>query len=313
MKRKGNLYDRIISKSNLQRAVKKARAGKGFQYGVKLYERQPEININLLHESLVNLTYRTSVYTTKIIHDPKEREVFRLPFYPDRITHHAIMNVLEAIFVAAFTADTYSCIKKRGIHKASYQLRRALEDEAQTIFCLKMDIRKFYPSIDHDILKMLLRRKIKDLRLLWLLDEIVDSCPGVPIGNYLSQYFANFYMCYFDHWIKENRRDKHYFRYADDLVILAPDKAQLHQRLAEIRQYMKQVLNLDVKNNYQIFPVAARGIDFVGYVHYHGHTRLRKKIKKNFARIRKKPKSVVAYMGWASKCDSRHLIKKLVA
>lgn len=313
MKRRGNLYDRIISTSNLALAAKKARQGKGFQYGVKLYERQPDVNIILLHESLSNKTYRTSAYTTKIIHDPKEREVFRLPFYPDRITHHAIMNVLEAIFVDAFTADTYSCIKKRGIHKASYNLRRALENEAETTYCLKLDIRKFYPTIDHAILKKLLRRKIKDQRLLWLLDEIIDSCPGVPIGNYLSQYFANFYMCYFDHWIKEQKRDKHYFRYADDLVILAPDKAQLHQRLTDIRRYMKEILNLEVKHNYQIFPVAARGIDFVGYVHYHGHTRLRKKIKKNFARNRKKPKSVVAYMGWASKCDSNHLIKKLVA
>jgi RNA-directed DNA polymerase len=313
MKRKSNLYYRIISPENLQLAAKKARQGKGFQYGVKLFDRQPEANLIALRQSLADKTYRTSKYTTKLVYEPKEREVFRLPFYPDRITHHAIMNVLEQIFVSTFTSDTYSCIKKRGIHKASYNLRRALENKAATLFCLKVDIRKFYPTIDHDILKKLLRRKFKDQDLLWLLDEIIDSCPGVPIGNYLSQYFANFYMSYFDHWIKEQKGDKYYFRYADDLVILAPTKAELHQRLADIRRYMKDLLNLEVKNNYQIFPVAARGIDFVGYVHYHGHTRLRKTIKKNFARNRKKPKSVAAYMGWASKCDSNHLIKKLAA
>jgi len=313
MKRKNNLYDRIISIPNLLLAAKKAKQGKGFQYGVRLFDRKPEADIIALNESLLNKTYKTSKYTTKIVYEPKEREVFRLPFYPDRITHHAIMNVLEQIFVSTFTIDTYSCIKKRGIHKASYNLRRALENESETQFCLKLDIRKFYPTIDHDILKKLLRRKFKDQDLLWLLDEIIDSCPGVPIGNYLSQYFANFYMCYFDHWIKEQKRDKYYFRYADDLVILAPNKQQLHQRLADIRCYMKDLLNLEVKNNYQTFPVATRGIDFVGYVHYHGHTRLRKNIKKNFARNRKKPKSVAAYMGWASKCDSNHLIKKLAA
>lgn len=255
MKRKNHLYDRIISISNLQLAAKKAKAGKGFQYGVKLFDRRPVVNISLLHQSLVNKTYRTSAYTTKMIYDPKEREVFRLPFYPDRITHHAIMNVLEPIFVSAFTADTYSCIKKRGIHKASYSLRRALENEPETTYCLKLDIRKFYPSIDHDILKALLARKFKDKDLLWLLGEIIDSCLGVPIGNYLSQYFANFYLCYFDHWIKEQKGDKYYFRYADDLVILGASKAELHQRLADIRIYMKQVLNLDVKDNYQIFAV----------------------------------------------------------
>src|SRR6185436_15260850 len=109
----------------------------------------------------------------------------------------------------------------------SFALREALKDVPSTKYCLKLDIKKFYPSVDHDILKQLLRRKFKDPDLLWLLDEIIDSADGLPIGNYLSQYFANFYLTYFDHWLKEEERIGPYFRYADDLVFLSPDKESL--------------------------------------------------------------------------------------
>ena len=169
-----------------------ARKKKLKQYGIIVHDRNREENILNLHESLTNKTYHTSDYSTFTIFEPKEREIFRLPYYPDRIVHHAIMNVLEPIFVANFTADTYSCIKERGIHAASYALRDALKDVPGTTYYLKFDIRKFYPSIDHTILKQLLRRKFKDKDLLWLLDDIIDSTNGLPIGNYLSQYLANF-------------------------------------------------------------------------------------------------------------------------
>lgn len=315
MKRIGNLYPKIISLENLKAADIKARKGKGYQYGIKMHDKRREANIIDLHQVLAGKKYRTSEYTTFIVTDPKEREVFRLPYFPDRITHHAIMNILEPVFVANFTADTYSCIKNRGIHAASYALRNALMLPAGNQYCLKLDVRKFYPSVDHQVLKDLLARKIKDQDLLWLLSEIIDSAPGVPIGNYLSQYFANFYLSYFDHWIKEEKRVKHYFRYADDLVILSDDKNYLHQLLSDIRIYLKVNLKLDVKSNYQIFPVAARGVDFVGYVHYHSHTKLRKSIKKDFARAAaRNPNSlsIPAYMGWAGKCESNHLIKTLL-
>src|SRR5690606_15310200 len=144
------------------------------------------------------------------VFEPKERLVYRLPYFPDRITHHAIMNVLEPIFVANLTTDTYSCIKGRGIHACANAVKKALKDVPSTKYCLKLDITKFYPSVDHEILKALLRRKFKDQDLLELLDEIIDSAPGLPIGNYLSQYLANFYLSYFDHWIKEKKRVKYY-------------------------------------------------------------------------------------------------------
>lgn len=315
MKRIGFLYHKVCSLENLQLADIIARKGKAHQYGVKIHDRNREPNMLLLQAALLNKTYITSPYTTFKIYEPKEREIFRLPYYPDRIVHHAVMNIMEPIFVSVFTADTYSCIKGKGIHGAARAVRKALRDEPETQYCLKLDIKKFYPSVVHDILKEQLRRKIKDTDLLWLLDNIIDSAPGLPIGNYLSQYFANFYLTPFDHWMKETLRVKYYFRYADDLVILSGDKNYLHSLLTYISAYLFTTLHLTVKENYQVFPVVARSIDFVGYRFYHSHTLLRKSIKKNFARKMHAgagPLTLASYWGWAKHCHSRNLIKKLI-
>ena len=315
MKRIGNLYDKICSIENLQLADSIAQKGKSKQPGVKHHNKKREANIVELHEMLINKNYHTSNYTTFTIFETKERLIFRLPYYPDRIVHHAIMNILEPIFVANFTSNTYSCIKCRGIHAAANAVKSALGDTEGTQYCLKLDVRKFYPNVDHDILKRILRRKFKDQNLLWLLDEIIDSCEGLPIGNYLSQYFANFYLSYFDHWIKEEKKIKYYFRYADDLVILASGKPELHQLLSDIRKYLQDHLKLQLKDNYQVFPIDARGIDFVGYIFFHTHTRLRKSIKQNFARMlarNSNQQSIASYKGWAIHCNSKHLLKKLL-
>ncbi|WP_265427859.1 RNA-directed DNA polymerase [Chryseobacterium sp. YIM B08800] len=315
MKRIGDLYQKIISIENLNIADRKAQKGKSKQYGILRHNKNPDHNIWELHKILIDKTYKTSDYDVFKVYEPKERDVFRLPYFPDRITHHAIMNILEPIFLKVFTSDSYSCIKGKGIHSASFAVRKALKNVEETKYCLKLDIRKFYPSIDHDILKLLLKRKFKDKDLLWLLDEIIDSAPGLPIGNYLSQYFANFYLTYFDHWIKEVLRVKFYFRYADDIVILHSDKSRLHQILNLIKLYLEQNLKLEVKDNWQIFPVEKRGIDFVGYVHFHTHVLLRKSIKKRFAQMLKrnpKRESIASYKGWSKHCNSKNLIKKLL-
>jgi retron-type reverse transcriptase len=324
MKRTGNLYDQICSLENLQLADEKARKGKLRSHGVIKHDRNREKNLIRLHELLKNGTFKTSAYDIFTIYEPKEREIYRLPYFPDRIVHHAVMNVLEPLWVSIFTADTYSCIKERGIHSAAQKVKKVLrENPKETKYCLKIDIRKFYPSIDHDILKQIIRRKIKDNRLLLLLDEIIDSADGVPIGNYLSQYFANLYLAYFDHWMKENKGIKYYFRYADDIVILHSDKKYLHQLFREMQAYLADNLKLQIKSNWQIFPVAARGIDFVGYVFYHTHTQLRKTIKqrlcRRLARINKYKtlteekfkQNICPWWGWAKYCDSRNLINKL--
>ena len=326
MKRIANLFDKVISLENLRLADDKARKGKLKSYGVRVHDKNRDANLMHLHEELVNGTFHTSKYHIFTIFEPKERQIFRLPYYPDRILHHAIMNVMEPIWVGIFNGDTYSCIKNRGIHACARAVRYALKtDPKGTVYCLKMDIRKFYPSIDHDILKSIVRRKLKDERLLALLDEIIDSVPaGVPIGNYLSQYFANLYLAYFDHWLKERKGVKHYFRYADDIVILSDDKDFLHSLLHDIRAYLRDNLKLKVKKNYQVFPVDARGIDFVGYVFRHTHTRLRKSIKQALCRrvailnkrkivptMEKYKQQICSWWGWCKYCNSINLLNKL--
>lgn len=231
------------------------------------------------------------------------------------------MNIMEPIWTSIFTSNTYSCIKNRGIHRIVVDLKKYLEKDPEgTTYCLKIDIKKFYPSINHLILKKILRRKIKDKEFLHLLDEIIDSAEGVPIGNYLSQFFANLYLTYFDHWLKEEVKVKYYIRYADDLVILSNDKEYLHNLLIAIKFYMGLNLNLELKPNYQIFPVKSRGIDFVGYVFYHNYIKVRKSVKKKILKLVNRYRqhkisfdkmltSMRSYGGWLKWCDSKQLLR----
>ena len=322
MKRINNLFEKVVTKDNLFLAYQKARKGKSGQYGVRIFEKNVERNIDQIYDKLISGTYRTSEYSIFRIYEPKEREIFRLPF-KDRIIHHAIMNILEPIWVSVFISHSYSCIKGKGIHGVLKTIKHDLNDVENTQYCLKLDIKKFYPSIDHDILKSIIRKKIKDTRLLKLLDEIIDSVEGVPIGNYLSQFFANLYLSYFDHYLKEEKKVKYYYRYADDMVILAPNKPYLHALLVDMNDYLTNQLNLQIKGNYQVFPTDVRGIDFVGYVFRHTHILMRKTIKVRFcrkaAKLNKKkldPKQykmqIAPHLGWAKHCNSKHLQKKII-
>lgn len=263
-----------------------------------------------LKNTLESKLYKTSKYDVFKIYEPKERDIYRLPFYPDRIVHHSIMNVMEKIFVNTFIHQTYACVKRRGIHKCLQDASRGVKENK---YCLKMDIKKFYPSIDNDILKFLLRKKVKCKDTLWLLDEIIDSEKGVPIGNYLSQYFANFYLTYFDHYCKEVLKLKYYYRYADDIVILSNDKNVLHDAFKEIKAYLLDKLRLEIKSNYQIFSTEKRGVDFVGYVIRPTHVLLRKSLKLKLKRayIKNKTKSIPSYYGWAKHCNSVNLLNTL--
>ena len=323
MKRLSNLFDKICTIENIEEADRKARKNKGIRYGILKHDLHPEKDNAELLESLLNGTYKTSEYSTFKIYEPKERLIYRLPYYPDRIVHHAIMNIMEPIWKSIFIKQTYSSIKNRGIHACAKDVRFALDNfPKETRYCLKLDIHKFYPSIDHEILKKIIRIKIKDNRLLKLLDNIIDSAPGVPIGNYLSQFFANLYLAYFDHWVKETLRCKFYFRYADDIVIMGNDKELLNLTLLNINYYLTTKLKLELKPNYQIFPVDSRGIDFVGYRFYHSHTLLRKSIKvkinrlldryeRGYITLSKLKIIMQSYFGWLKYCNSKHFLQKI--
>lgn len=285
MKRINNIFESIISIDNLRLADEMARKRKKSSYGVRLHDRNREVNIMRIHNILKEGTYKTSPYKTFIIHEPKEREIFCLPYYPDRIVHWAVMLQLEKIWMNVFTTDSYSCIKGRGIHGAARKVAKAMRNVNSTKYCLKIDISKFYPSINQDIMMDIIKKKIKCVRTIKLINEIIHSCDkGLPIGNYISQFAANLYLTYFDHWIKEVKKVRYYFRYCDDMVILSDNKNYLHNLLKEISEYVKNNLGLTVKGNYQVFPIDARGIDFVGYRFYHNRIMLRKGIKKNMMR-----------------------------
>lgn len=314
MNRVNNIYEKIYSLDNLRLADRRARKQKEKTYGVRLHDKNKEANLKQLHEELKNKTFKTSKYKIFKRYERKERLIYQLPYFPDRILHHAVMNHLQDVFMNTFTDDTYSCMPKRGVHLMAKNIKKALREDVEgTKYCLKIDVRKFFPSSDHEILKTLLRRIIADQDLLDLLDEIIDSAPGIPIGNYLSQYFANYYLAYFDVWLKEDMGAKYMFRYTDDVVVLSESKEYLHALRKEIEKYLNNELNIVLKGNWQVFPVAIRGIDVVGYRFWHTHTLMRKTIKKDFARAvkKKKYKSIASYKGWAKHCDSKNLLKKL--
>ncbi len=327
MNRKGHIFEQIIDIDNLRLAAYKARKGKKPTANMREYDKDPEGNLLALQRSLIEGTYKTSPYVLFTIHDPKEREISRLPYYPDKVAHHAFINILEPIYVRQFTADTYSCIKGRGIHACANAVKRMLrEDPEGTRYCLKIDIRKFYPNINHDILKQLHRHIIKDRRVLAWLDELIDSTEGetgIPIGNDPSRYFSNFYLSPLDHWLKEKKHVKYYARYMDDIVIFGASKDELHALLREMREFLTS-LKLEIKDNYQVFPTDARGVDFVGYVFRHTHTRLRKSVKQNLARKvallnrkghrvseRDYRNAIAPWWGWAKHCNAIHLIQTL--
>lgn len=162
MKRLNGLHDRICTLQNIEEADKNARKGK-HNWGIIKHDQHAKEDNEKLLETLETLSYTTSEYSKYKIYEPKERIIFRLPYYPDRIAQWAIMNVMESIWTASFIGHTYSCIKERGIHKLVQDVKKALITDAEgTIYCLKIDVRKFYPSINHITMKRLLRRKIKD-------------------------------------------------------------------------------------------------------------------------------------------------------
>ena len=327
MKRYNDIFPKIVDMENLKEAFKNAKKGKSHYHEVKMVAKDPDFYLSKIQEMLINGTYETSKYETFIKNDKgKEREIYKLPFYPDRIIHWAIMLQIEPIFMKTFTTFTNASLKDRGIHRTLDQLDKMLLDKEGTKYCLKIDVEKFFPNINHDILKGLLRKKFKDKLLLKLLDEIIDSIDGekgVPIGNYLSQYFANFYLAYFDHWLKETKKCKYVLRYMDDIVILHSDKNFLHQLRKDISVYLDKNLKLKLKDNWQVYPVDSRGIDFVGYKTFRKYKLLRKstykRMKTKCIKLEKKSLlsfsdfcSVNSYLGWIKWCNGHNLSKKYI-
>ena len=202
MKRHNNLFEQIVSIENIKLAAAKAKKGKMWQDTIKRFEKDEEQNLVKLRHSLEDQTFTTSAYKIKRIYEPKERDIYVLPFYPDRIVQHAIMNVLEPIWDNLFIHNSYACRKGKGQHRGS---TKCAEYVRKNKYCLKCDIKKFYPSINHDILFNIIKKKIKCKKTLNLLHDIIYSIEGetnTPIGNYTSQWFGNLYLNELDMYVK---------------------------------------------------------------------------------------------------------------
>ncbi|WP_298434564.1 reverse transcriptase/maturase family protein [Geobacter sp.] len=268
------MFEQITSMENLRRAYEKARLGKARMRNVQRFDRDVEGNLARIRQSLLDKSFTTSRYQVKKIFVPKERDIYVLPFAPDRIVQHAIMNVLEPICDAMFIHDSYACRQGKGIHRGSL---RTMEFVRRYRYVLKCDIAKFYPSIDHDVLYGIVRQKIKCPDTLRLLEDIIYSVPGgknAPIGNFTSQWFCNLYLHELDRLVKHTYKIKGYLRYCDDFCLFHDDKTFLREMKEIIREFLATRLKLTFSRA-ELFPVS-QGVDFLGYRHFRSHILLRK-------------------------------------
>ncbi len=320
MKRVGHLYERICDPENIQLAIRKASQGKRQREYVKRILGDPNRYAGMIREMLLSKSYVPSPYSIKTVLDGptrKERTIFKPRFFPDQIIHWALMLQLQSVILRGMYEYTCGSVPGRGTSYAQKAVRRWLDgDYKGTKYCLKMDIRKFYPSVDLELLKGMLRRVVKDADCLWLIDAILDSTPqtGLPIGNYTSQWLSNFFLQGLDHYIKEDLKARYYVRYVDDLVILGGNKKALHTMRLAIDAYLRD-LHLTMKPNWQVFLVNARAIDFLGFRFYRDHTTLRKanalRIRRRLTKVARKGAlshadacAVISYWGWLKHSDS---------
>lgn len=275
MKRYGNLYSQICDIENIKLAYKKAKRGKSKYAAVKEFEKDYDNKILQIQEMLVNKTFTTGEYKVETIFDgKKERVLHKLLFFPDRIVHHCLMNIVAPVFKKSLIRDTFQSIEGRGTSDARRRIVKAVHSGKYTK-ALKVDIRKFYPSVDNNVLKEVIKRKIKCRDTLTLVFNIIDSCKGLPIGNYTSQYFGNLYLYQLD-WVFSHKKDLQYLRYCDDIVILY--NGSLNNILKAVVKEVHKT-KVTIKPTWVSTSLDNEGVDFAGTVATLVSKRLRKSIK----------------------------------
>jgi retron-type reverse transcriptase len=302
LKRHGGLWNALTSFSNLVRAAEKASRGKTRLANVARFHYDLEAQICRLQDELRDQTYQPGAYRTFQIFEPKPRIISAAP-YRDRVVHHALCSLLEFVFEPTFISDSYACRRGKGTHAA---LDRFTEFARGNRYVLKCDVRKFFPSVDHEILKSLIARKIKDRDVLWLADRIIDHSNeqepviewfagddlltpserrrGLPIGNQTSQFFANVYLNPFDHFVKETLRARGYIRYVDDFVVFSDDK----EWLADVRERCREflgTLRLRLHPNKSVISRVADGTRFLGFRVFPERRRL---VRENVVRMKRR-------------------------
>lgn len=277
------------------KAYHKARKCKRYRPDVLEFEANREDNLFHAIEVLKDGTYQPGEYRVFKVWEPKERIIMALPFF-DRVIQHMIVNFIEPIFEKRFLFHSYACRKGKGVHEASKTLSKWLYElevvQGKKIYAIKGDIHHYFQSVSHDILKAEIRRYISDKALLKILDRIIDHNGifppgvGIPVGNLTSQLFANVYLNKLDQFVKHELKVKYYVRYMDDFIILSEDPAELRHLLAIIEEFLSRELRLELNPKTTIL-AAKNGINFVGYIHYKDHKKIRKDARRRLTKLLK--------------------------
>lgn len=281
-------------------------------------------NIFQLHDDLANHNYKHGPYQAFRINDPKPRQIHK-SLVRDRLLHHAIYRQLYPFFDRTFISDSYSCRTNKGTHKSLNRFREfgyiVSKNHTKTVWVLKCDIRKFFASINHDILLKILKQHIDDSGIVRLLGIIIDSFDsgkpgtGLPLGNLTSQLLVNIYMNKFDQWMKHHMKAKYYIRYADDFVILSHDKVWLEELLPKIGDLLSEHLKLDLHPDKVYIKTLSSGVDFLGWVHFPNHRVLRTTTKRRmFKRLETRKdneNTLQSYLGLLSHGNANKLKIKI--
>lgn len=324
MKRVGYVFEKVIEIDNIKKAIVNASKRKTNRRNVQKVLNNIDFYAKQIQTMLINDTYVPCKYIEQKIKDganKKERIIFKPSFYPDQCIHWAIMLQLESLLERGMYKYCCASVKGRGVHYGQRYVKKILKDVKGSKYCLQLDIRHFYPSIDKDKLKQKFIRIIKDPKLLNLMFKIIDSAEdGLPIGNYTSQWFANFYLQDLDHFIKEKLHVKYYIRYMDDIVLFSSNKRKLRYIKEEIEKFLNSE-GLELKDNWKLFLTDSRPLDFLGFRFYRDHITLRRRnalrIKRRVKKIKRRfelygyirlqdASAMVSYFGWIKNSNSYH-------
>jgi retron-type reverse transcriptase len=293
--------------------------GKRNKKDVMIFQSKLGENITELHDFLQSRTYIHGEYSAFNISDPKPRNIHKATVR-DRLLHHLIYKELYMYFDERFIYDSYSCRKNKGTHKAldrfRFFARKVSKNNTRTCYVLKGDIRKFFASIDHNILYTILSRRIEDEEMHWLIKQVVSSFHttkvevGLPLGNLTSQLFVNIYMHEFDMFIKQELQVKYYIRYADDFAIMSDDREYLEELLPKIEKFLDEKLRLKLHPDKVYIKTYSSGVDFLGWVHFPYHRQIRTTTKRKIIKKLKgypKPQTISSYRGLLEHGDTYKL------
>lgn len=288
-KRIGYLYEKLCDRELIRTAIIAGSCGKRKRRDVIRVLKDVDGYTERMYRVVSAGKFEPTPPRAKKIIDPsskKERIISIVPFFPDGLMHQMLVMVMKEMLMRGMYPYSCASIPGRGGKRAADYVKRALKHPKRTKYCLKLDIRKYYPSISVPHLMNELRRKIKDERFLAVVEAVISQSAdgGLAIGYYINQWLANYYLEPLDHYITSLPGVEYYARYMDDMVLLGPNKRKLHRARKEIETFAWRRLRLRVKENWQVFPVDARGVDFVGYRFYHTHTILRRRNFLKFAR-----------------------------